>query len=69
MNLKMARKIARITQHELAKRAGVDDSLISRLERGERSGLRHDSAVRIARALNVSAEELFPVAPGEGDAA
>jgi transcriptional regulator with XRE-family HTH domain len=69
MNLKTARKIARITQHELAKRAGVDDSLISRLEHGERSGLRHDSAVRIARALNVTAEELFPVDPVEGDAA
>lgn len=66
MNLKTALRIARITQSELAKRAGVDDSLISRLVRGERRGLRHDTAVRIARALNVSAEELFPV---EGDAA
>jgi transcriptional regulator with XRE-family HTH domain len=59
MKLRTARKIARLTQQELAKRAGVDDSLISRLERGQRNLLRYESAMRIAHALNVTAEELF----------
>jgi transcriptional regulator with XRE-family HTH domain len=61
MTLRTARRIARLTQRQLAERAGVDDSLISRLERGQRQLLRWDSAVRIARALNVTPEELFPV--------
>ena len=61
MNLKTARKIARLTQRQLAERAGVDDSLISRLEHGQRQLLRYESAVRIARALNVAVEELFEV--------
>jgi transcriptional regulator with XRE-family HTH domain len=61
MNLKVARQIARLTQRELAERAGVDDSLISRLERGQRPQVSYESAVRIARALNVDPKELFPV--------
>lgn len=61
MNLKVARRIARLTQRQLAERAGVDPSLISRLERGQRPQVSHESAVLIARALNVEAEDLFPV--------
>ena len=61
MELKTARRIARLTQNQLAKLAGVDDSSISRLERGERNDLRYVTAVRIARALNVEPHEIFPV--------
>jgi transcriptional regulator with XRE-family HTH domain len=64
MELKTARRIARLTQLQLAKRAGVDDSFISLLERGKRrlpEG--YFAMVRIARALNVEPEELFPVPP------
>jgi len=61
MELRTARRIARLTQKQLAKLAGVDDSLISRLERGERGKLRYESAVRIARALNVEPHEIFHV--------
>lgn len=61
MDLKLARRIARITQEELAERAGVDVSLVSRLERGQRPKIGYDAVVRIARTLNLSAEELFPV--------
>jgi transcriptional regulator with XRE-family HTH domain len=61
MDLKLARRIARITQEELAAKAKVDVSLVSRLERGLRPKVAYDAVVRIARALNLSAEELFPV--------
>lgn len=63
MELKTARQIARLTQQELAKRAGVDASLISRLESGTRSRRpSYEAIVRISRALNVAPDELFPVA-------
>jgi transcriptional regulator with XRE-family HTH domain len=63
MELKTARRIARLTQQELAKRAGVDPALISRLEAGGRSRRpSYEAIVRISRALNVAPDELFPVA-------
>lgn len=63
MELKIARRIARLTQKELADRAGIDDSLISLLESGKRDYRRveYEHVVLIARALNVTADELFPV--------
>lgn len=61
MNLKVARKIARLTQRQLAERAGVDHSLISRLERGDRKTASYEAVVRLARALNIEPNELFPV--------
>jgi ribosome-binding protein aMBF1 (putative translation factor) len=69
-DLRIGRRIARLTQLELATRAGVDDSLISLLESGKRDILTTDyvTVVRIARALNVSADELFPVAANETQA-
>jgi transcriptional regulator with XRE-family HTH domain len=67
MNLKQERKRARLSQGRLAKLAGVDASLISLLERGLRPRVSHDAAVRIARALNVGAEELFPVPDATDD--
>jgi len=65
MELRTARRIAKLTQLELAKLADVDDSLISLIESGKRdiSGVGYERVVRIARALNVTPEELFPVAP------
>lgn len=63
MELRTARRIARLTQQDLATRVGVDDSFISLLENGKRDVLTTDygTVVRIARALNVTADELFPV--------
>lgn len=64
MTLKTARQIARLTQYELAQRAGVDPALISRLESGR--GCRrpsYEAIVRISRALNLAPDELFPVPP------
>jgi transcriptional regulator with XRE-family HTH domain len=63
MELRTARKIAGLTQHELASRAGVDHSLISLLESGKRDihAVAYQTVVRIARALGVEPDELFPV--------
>jgi len=62
MELKTARRIARLTQQELAARAGVDPALISRLESGRGRRPSYEAIVRISRALNVAPDELFPVA-------
>lgn len=72
--LRLARQIAGLTQQELADRAGIDIGLLSRLERGlQGRKTSYETMVRLARALNVSVEELFPVADLEsatkGDAA
>ncbi len=63
MELRTARRIAQLTQLELATRAGVDDSFISLLENGKRDirTTDYETVVRIARALNVTPDELFPV--------
>jgi transcriptional regulator with XRE-family HTH domain len=64
MELRTARRIAQLTQLELAERAGVDGSFISLLESGKRDirTVGYETVVRIARALNVTPDELFPVA-------
>lgn len=63
MELRTARRIAQLTQKQLADRVGVDDSFISMLESGKRDICTTDyrTVLRIARALNVTPEELFPV--------
>lgn len=61
MELKKYRRIAGLTQDQLAKKSGVDKSLISRLERGQRQTASYESIVRLARALNLEPEELVPV--------
>jgi len=63
MELNTARKIARLTQRQLAEKASVDVSTISLLENDKRnySTVGYAAIVRIARALNVAPEELFPV--------
>lgn len=65
MELRTARKLARLTQQQLAERSGVDTSAISRVENGERDihSMSYDSVVRLARALGVDPEELWPVPP------
>jgi len=65
MSLKLARQIARLTQQQLAAKARVPTSTISRLEDGKRKidTVAYGSVVRIARTLSpgVPVEELFPV--------
>lgn len=62
MELKKYRKIAGLTQEQLARKSGVDVTLISRLENGQRQRASYPSIVRLARALNLEPEELLPVA-------
>lgn len=65
MELKIARRIARLTQKQLGELAGVDDSTISLVENGQRDigSVSYFSVVRIGRALapGLPIEEVFPV--------
>lgn len=67
MELRTARKLARLTQQQLADKAGVDISAISRVESGERSiySMTYKSVQRLAQALGVPAIELWPL-PRDG---
>lgn len=64
MQLRTARKIARLTQAQLAQAAGVKQETISQLEnnRIQLSRVSYDTVSKIAAALNVTVEELFPLA-------
>jgi transcriptional regulator with XRE-family HTH domain len=61
--LTLARKVAELTQEELATRAGVSASFISLLEDGKRDIrlVGYETVTRIAWAFHVTPEELFPV--------
>lgn len=63
MELKTARRIARLTQAQLAEKAGVDHSTISLIETGKRDVgvVAYETIVRLARALGVEPDELFPI--------
>lgn len=61
LDLKKLRKVAGLSQKQFADKAGVDQTLISRLERGERLSASYATIVRLARALNLEPEELMPV--------
>ena len=60
--IRSARKAAGLTQVQLAERVGIDQSVISSLERGKHRGSTH--TITIAHALGVSARWL---ATGEGE--
>lgn len=68
-NLKRLREahVPKLSQAKLAQMAGLDRSVIARLESGMRSGATLDTIEALARALGVTAAEL--VGPGEPDAA
>lgn len=61
MELRKYRRIAGLTQEQLAAKSGVDATIISRLENGRRARASYDSIVRLARALNLEPTELLPV--------
>jgi transcriptional regulator with XRE-family HTH domain len=65
MRLKIARRRARLTQQELATRAGIDHTAVAKLELDADRYLcaRYQNVVRVARALGRSPLELFPVPP------
>lgn len=53
MRLKTARKLAGLTQAQLAKRAGVGQQIISKIESGLIANPSYRTVVCICRALNV----------------
>jgi transcriptional regulator with XRE-family HTH domain len=59
LRLKLLRVGRRLTQEELAERAGMHRTFIGQLERGER-GINVASLGRLARALGVEGRELLP---------
>src|SRR5665213_4263873 len=63
MELKTARRIAHLTQSALATKANVHPSTISLIENDKRAygAVAYQDIVRLARALNVEPQELFPV--------
>ena len=67
LTLTLARRIAQLSQTDLAAAAGVDNSYISQLEKGSRD-LRtagYDVVTRICWALHVPPGELMPWLIGE----
>jgi len=74
MNPKLARRVAGLelakrrdalglSQFELAERSGVDNTLISRIESGERDIRRvsYQFVMRLALALEMDPRDLFPI--------
>jgi transcriptional regulator with XRE-family HTH domain len=73
INVEMLRSLREVRgwdQRTLAKHAGVDRSIISRLERGTQQDLKVSILVAIARALDVATDTLLiaPEAEGAGQA-
>jgi transcriptional regulator with XRE-family HTH domain len=62
MNLRAARRQKDITQSQLAELSGVNQTTISDIERGANRNPSWETVARIAKALGVPPEELFPVA-------
>jgi transcriptional regulator with XRE-family HTH domain len=58
----VARRAARLTQRQLATRAGVDHSFISLIEAGERDlrAVGYETVATIAEVLNVTPADLCP---------
>lgn len=58
-NLKVCRKVAGLTQKEMAQRAGLDYKHYQKVESGTWPGLRVDTVERLAQALGVRAWDLI----------
>lgn len=59
MILAIARSRAGLTQAELARRAGVPQSVVSDLENGKTLYPRLDTAMALAKALGCTIDDLF----------
>lgn len=56
LELRLSKKM---TQEQLAERAQIDSSVISRIERGTRTNLRLNTLDKIIKALNTDYETIF----------
>lgn len=54
LRLALAREKRHLTQEELSKRSGVSRVTINRIETGKSDGVRSETLVKLAKALNVS---------------
>ncbi len=61
MKLKTARALKGITQEKLAALSGIDQTTISAIECGKNKNPSWETVSRIAKALGVPPEEIFPV--------
>src|SRR6266545_4191839 len=61
------RRRARLSQQEIAARAGVDTMTISRIESGTKKRLEIETAARVARVLGVSLDQLCGLGTPTGD--
>ena len=61
--LRRIRRAKDLTQQELALLAGVNYTTISRIESGEAKQVYWETAVKLAKALNVSLDDFAPVEP------
>jgi len=57
----LMRQIRKLSQSELAKKSGLSQATISRLEAGRISQLKSDAIIRLARALWVTTDFLLDV--------
>lgn len=57
--IKFYRKIANLTQEELAEKTDLDNTYLSDLERGKCTVAAHH-LIRIAKALDIQVGDLFP---------
>lgn len=63
--LRQVRRRRHLTQVQLAKLAGLDQSHISQLERADDPNVGWHLVRRLARALNTKPHLLFPLEPSE----
>ncbi len=61
MNLKDIRNQKNLTQEKLAEKSGVDQSTISAIETRRMKSPSWEIVARLAKALEVPPEQLFPV--------
>lgn len=59
-NLKLLRQSADLTQTDLARKSGVDQSMISKIERGEFENPTIDTLRGLAKALGCGIVDLLP---------
>lgn len=59
--LKETRKLKGLTQEQLAEISGVDQTVISRYEKGQIARPKWDNVLALSKALDVPPEQLFPV--------
>jgi transcriptional regulator with XRE-family HTH domain len=64
MTLKEARQRRKLTQEELAEKAGVEQATISAIETGRVQSPSWDTVSRLSKALRVKPDDVFPVADG-----